>query len=221
MTVEELNLETEGSNRDTSPSEEATGDGFGLTLGPLGAEMARRLQVPPGTRGVLVTDIDTAGPAARSGVRPGDVILQVNRRPVEAVAEAHRALQAIKPGGYGVPALVEAGPGDLRHRHQGVAGPLRLIVMEPGCRTLIVNRIRLSAMLSSTLCFMSLFSARQTVDSLHGRHILKQFLHLEFISAPNALRRQNQLYFPSHFCRRLKSSRSLKDKISERKRQIG
>jgi serine protease Do len=99
VTVEELNLEAEGGNRDTSPSEEATGDGFGLTLGPLGAEMARRLQVPPGTRGVLVTDIDPAGPAARSGVRPGDVILQVNRRPVEAVAEAHRALQAIKSGG--------------------------------------------------------------------------------------------------------------------------
>ena len=59
------------------------GSGFGITLGPLGADMARRLQVPPGTRGVLITDVEPASTAARAGVRPGDVILKVNGQAVD------------------------------------------------------------------------------------------------------------------------------------------
>ena len=98
VTVEELNLDAEGGNRTTSTTEEGVGSGFGITLGPLGADMARRLQVPAGTRGVVVTDVDAASTAARAGIRPGDVILRINRRPVETVADASRALNAVKSG---------------------------------------------------------------------------------------------------------------------------
>lgn len=98
VTVQELDLEAESGA--TAPNEEEmAGGGFGLTLGPLGADMARRLRVPSGVRGVLVTNVEPTGPAARAGVRPGDVILQVNRRPVESVSDASRALQAIRSGG--------------------------------------------------------------------------------------------------------------------------
>jgi serine protease Do len=99
VTVEELNLETEGGAAAEDAQQEETGGGFGLTLGPLGSEMARRLRVPAGTRGVLVTDVDPASAAAREGVRPGDVILKVNGQAVEAVRDASTALQAIKQGG--------------------------------------------------------------------------------------------------------------------------
>jgi len=98
VAVEELDLEAESGATATQEAEE-TGGGFGITLGPLGADAARRLQVPSGTRGVLVTDVDATGAAARAGVRPGDVILQVNRRPVESVSDASRALQAVRTGG--------------------------------------------------------------------------------------------------------------------------
>jgi serine protease Do len=98
VSVVELDLEAEsGATRDEEA--EDSGGGFGMTLGPLGSDAARRLQVPPGTRGVLVTEVDPSGSAARAGVRPGDVILQVNRRPVESVADASRTLQAIRSGG--------------------------------------------------------------------------------------------------------------------------
>jgi serine protease Do len=100
VTVEELNLETESS---AAPAPEAqqqeTGSGFGITLGPLGADIARRLQVPPGTRGALITDVEPASPAARAGVRPGDVILKVNGQAVTSASEASRALAAIRSGG--------------------------------------------------------------------------------------------------------------------------
>ncbi len=98
VSVVELDLEAEAGGTKGSEDEES-GGGFGITLGPLGADAARRLQVPAGTTGVLVTNVDPAGAAARAGVRPGDVILQINRRPVESVADASRALQAIRSGG--------------------------------------------------------------------------------------------------------------------------
>jgi serine protease Do len=88
VTVEELSLEAESGGGSAETQQEEAGSGFGITLGPLGADMARRLQVPPGTRGVLVTDIDPTSSAARGGVRPGDVILKVNGQSVPSVSVA-------------------------------------------------------------------------------------------------------------------------------------
>jgi serine protease Do len=99
VTVEELNLDTEGGGAAEESQQEETGSGFGVTLGPLGADMARRLRVPAGTRGVLVTEVDPSSTAAREGVRPGDVILKVNGQTVESVRDASQALQAIRKGG--------------------------------------------------------------------------------------------------------------------------
>ena len=100
VTIEELNLEAEsGGGASEEAQQEEAGSGFGITLGPLGSEMARRLRVPSGTRGVLVTEVDPVSAAAREGVRPGDVILKVNGQAVETVRDTSQALQAIKKGG--------------------------------------------------------------------------------------------------------------------------
>ncbi len=98
VTVEELDLEAEGGGRAQEAQQEEAGSGFGVTLGPLGSDMARRLRVPSGTRGVLITEVDPVSPAAREGVRPGDVILKINGQAVETVRDASQALQAIKAG---------------------------------------------------------------------------------------------------------------------------
>jgi serine protease Do len=99
VTVEELDLAAEsGGGAGQEAQQEEAGSGFGITLGPLGSDMARRLRVPSGTRGVLITDVDPVSPAAREGVRPGDVILKINGQTVETVRDASQALQAIKAG---------------------------------------------------------------------------------------------------------------------------
>jgi serine protease Do len=99
VTVEELDLAAEGGGGQSQEAQqEEAGSGFGITLGPLGSDMARRLRVPSGTRGVLITDVDPVSPAAREGVRPGDVILKINGQGVETVRDASQALQAIKAG---------------------------------------------------------------------------------------------------------------------------
>ncbi|MBM4442066.1 MAG: Do family serine endopeptidase [Candidatus Rokubacteria bacterium] len=77
----------------------------GATPGPLGLavteatpEVARRLGVAPGTRGVVVADVTPGSRAAQAGIRPGDVILEVNRQPVGSVEELTRAFLQAKDG---------------------------------------------------------------------------------------------------------------------------
>jgi serine protease Do len=60
--------------------------------------MARRLRVPGSGSGALVTDVQPSSSAARAGVAPGDVILQVNRQAVASAAEAARLLQRVESG---------------------------------------------------------------------------------------------------------------------------
>jgi len=103
LTVDELNLDEDNSPRARREPADPGGDeesqGFGLTLSPLTADVVRRLRLPADTEGVLVSDVDPSGTAARSGVSRGDVILQVNRRPVSSPQEAGRALDAVPSGG--------------------------------------------------------------------------------------------------------------------------
>ena len=85
------------------PSEEPTvraqagEDGFGLHVEPLSPGIADRLNLAV-SQGVLVVDVAAGGPAARAGLRRGDVILEVGRQPVSDVQTFGQALAAIPPG---------------------------------------------------------------------------------------------------------------------------
>ena len=46
----------------------------------------------PGTRGVMVAQVDAAGPAAKAGLQVGDVIVEVFRQRVESIDDLHRYL---------------------------------------------------------------------------------------------------------------------------------
>ncbi len=69
-----------------------------MTVGSLTQEMARRLRLPTGTEGVIITEIEAGSPAQRGGLARGDVLLQVNRRPVATVADAARELGRVASG---------------------------------------------------------------------------------------------------------------------------
>jgi serine protease Do len=100
VTVDELNLEAENTRAaspDAEPEEQA-GEGFGMTVTALSSEMARRLRVPSGTEGVVISDVEAGSPAQRAGLTRGDVLLQVNRRPVTSVSEAARELGRVSSG---------------------------------------------------------------------------------------------------------------------------
>ncbi len=100
LTVGELNLEAEANRETSEPQEpeEQAGEGFGMTVGTLTADLARRLQLSADTTGVVITDVDAGSPAQRAGLSRGDVLLQVNRRPVKSVADAARELARVDAG---------------------------------------------------------------------------------------------------------------------------
>ena len=77
-----------------SSSGDATGtDKFGLTLQPLSAERASRYGLDADDQGVLVTKVDPSSNAANAGIRPGDLIQEVNRQQVRTVADFNAATQ--------------------------------------------------------------------------------------------------------------------------------
>ncbi len=103
VTVEELDLEAEQNTGrrtppdDQPPPEQQDTGSFGLTLENVTPQLARRLRLPSGQSGAVVTDVDVDGPAA-GALRPGDVILTVNARSVSNAAEAARELQRVPSG---------------------------------------------------------------------------------------------------------------------------
>jgi serine protease Do len=71
-----------------APTERGSGSGVldGLTLEPLDAQNRRRFQVPDRVSdGVVITSIQPGSKAMLSGLRPGDVILELNRQRVTSV----------------------------------------------------------------------------------------------------------------------------------------
>ena len=54
--------------------------------------------MPSGTTGAVVTEVEPRSAAARVGVTRGDVVLEVNRRPVSGAGEASREFQKVKSG---------------------------------------------------------------------------------------------------------------------------
>jgi serine protease Do len=70
---------------------------LGLRVAPLTPELARELRVPD-ERGVVVTRVTEDGPADRAGVRRGDLVIEVNRKPVRSVEELDGAVGKIKTG---------------------------------------------------------------------------------------------------------------------------
>jgi Do/DeqQ family serine protease len=65
---------------------------LGVTVRPLTPEIAQQLELRAGTQGVIVEQVDPAGPAADADIRAGDVIEQVNRQPVRSADDLAAAL---------------------------------------------------------------------------------------------------------------------------------
>jgi Do/DeqQ family serine protease len=94
-TLDEFTVENAGNNKsggNNDPGKPNESGKLGLDLQPITPELARRLELPADAKGLVVTDIDPTGPAAEAGIDKGDVILEINREPVETFDQAKSAL---------------------------------------------------------------------------------------------------------------------------------
>jgi serine protease Do len=62
----------------------------GLEVRNLTPDIARQLELPAGTAGVVVSAVAPGGAADRAGIEPGDVIIEINRAAVRNIADFKR-----------------------------------------------------------------------------------------------------------------------------------
>jgi len=105
LTVAKMKNESQvASANDNSGNQSPTGTAnrvLGVQLAELTSDLRQQLGLADGVKGVVVTDVDEQGPAAKQGLRQGDVIEQVSRHQVATPEEVgqlvQRAVAANKP----------------------------------------------------------------------------------------------------------------------------
>jgi serine protease Do len=71
---------------------------LGLSVKSIDAATVRRLNLPDALVGVLVTDVDPAGPARLARIRPGQVLLEINRHRIGSLADFQGVVATLRPG---------------------------------------------------------------------------------------------------------------------------
>jgi serine protease Do len=93
VTLGEMPQEGQVATRKPGASKDAPA---GLQVRPLDDSMRQRLDIPATIDGVVITNLDRASPAARAGLRPGDVVLEVNRKAVTSAQTFQSAYDGAK-----------------------------------------------------------------------------------------------------------------------------
>ncbi|HEY7387520.1 MAG TPA: Do family serine endopeptidase [Bryobacteraceae bacterium] len=70
----------------TAPEKQAASKPeFGASVGPLSDDVKQHLKLPTNAAGIVVTEIDPGSAAAQAGLEHGDVIQEINHKPVQDV----------------------------------------------------------------------------------------------------------------------------------------
>lgn len=92
------NARPRSARGDARPASARDHGPLGLTVRDLDRATAMRQLMPEGLQGVMVVDVDAAGPGRLARLRPGHVILEFNRRPVPTASMFQTMVSALKPG---------------------------------------------------------------------------------------------------------------------------
>jgi len=68
----------------------------GITVDELDAAARKQFDIPNNVKGALVTDVEADSAGATAGLRPGDVILEINRKSVKSSEEAVAMTESLK-----------------------------------------------------------------------------------------------------------------------------
>ena len=81
---------------DTDEQDQGNGGLRSIQVGELTPELAHRLDLPNGVRGVIVNNVDPDSGIAE--LQKGDVIEEVNQQPVGSVADYNKLVGSLDPG---------------------------------------------------------------------------------------------------------------------------
>jgi len=94
VTLEELG----GKNGSETASSEHGKGRWGLNLGDLTKEERDQLQASSSVHGAIVNDVVPGSPADNAGIGRGDIIMEVDRKPVKSAADVAEALGSVPKG---------------------------------------------------------------------------------------------------------------------------
>jgi serine protease Do len=97
-----------------TPEKPAEAEVLGLTLMPLTDEMSATLQLPAGSEGLAVTDVDVASEAYTKGMREGDVITEAGQQKVARLEDLTARVDEAKEAGRKSLLLLVRREGDPR-----------------------------------------------------------------------------------------------------------
>ncbi|HEX4487782.1 MAG TPA: Do family serine endopeptidase [Terriglobales bacterium] len=110
---ENIPVTLESMNRDKDNQSADAGQGkprWGVGLGDLTPEVRQQVQVDNSVRGAVIERVMPGSPADNAGLQQGDIIMEVNRKPMQSAAEVQKALAAV-PSNEDALVLVWSGGG--------------------------------------------------------------------------------------------------------------
>jgi serine protease Do len=109
VTIEKREAQADPRGKNPGGSGGADLSQLGLVAEDLSSHARRRFGIGDEVkRGVVVTQVNPGSPADRSGLRPGDVILELHRKPVSSASELETAVRNA-PKDKGLLLLVQRG----------------------------------------------------------------------------------------------------------------
>ena len=89
-------------------------DSLGVALAAIDDKARAKYSLADDAEGVLVTDVDQAGPAAEKDLRPGDLIVEVDQKAVKSPGDVRDRVKSAQDNGYRVVTLLVNRKGDFQ-----------------------------------------------------------------------------------------------------------
>ncbi len=70
--------------------------GLGLKVAPMSQDLKDKYQLNADQKGVVITDVSPSGPAAERGLKPGDVVVEVQQGEVGSVDDVQKRIDAVR-----------------------------------------------------------------------------------------------------------------------------
>ncbi len=119
ITVGELKEEpTQQAKAESKPQQQKEGDtieGIGLSVVSLTPQLRDKYGIDEQTKGVLVIDVNGAGPATEKGIKPGDVIIDAAQQQVHSPSDLVKVVDKQKSAGQHTVLLRVENPQTIRY----------------------------------------------------------------------------------------------------------
>jgi serine protease Do len=116
ITLEKMGARDKGEE---SANNEPGHPRWGIGLGELTPDVRDQLQASTDLKGAVIENVLPGSPADNAGLRPGDVIIGVNRHDVQSAAEVQKALSSIPKGQDALLLIWSQGGNSFRVLHAG------------------------------------------------------------------------------------------------------